>query len=76
MGGAGGKWTHEWNYQGFVAQGGRFRRSPGLEPEGGYVDIPYEELGQLDIPNGPVWFDSGMGPKDIRTFFSSGGSRA
>lgn len=72
----GGLWTHEWTYQGKVCQGGRFRRSPGLEPEGGYVDLPYEILGKLDVPQGPVWFDTGMGPKDIRTFFSGVGSRS
>lgn len=64
---------HEWTYQGKVCQGGSFRRSPGLEAEGGYVDLPYEVLGDLDVPKGPVWFDTNGGPKDIRTFFASGG---
>lgn len=74
MADSGAVWSHSWTYQNLRVHGGKFRRSPGLQPEYGYVDLDYADLKDLDVPEGPQWFDAGMGPKDIRTFFAGAGS--
>jgi hypothetical protein len=70
---AGGDWIHTWTYQGYRVHGGIFRRSPGLLPELGYVDLDYNDLKNLSVQVGPFWVGGGAGPKDIRAASSRSG---
>lgn len=70
---AGGTWTHSWTYQGYRVHGGRYRRSPGLQAEEGYVDLDYTDLKKLTVNAGPFWAGGGAGPKDIKAASARGG---
>ena len=78
-GAAGVSVYNTWRYQGYLAHGGSFKRSVGLRPEGGYVDLSVEDVGALKIKAGPAWFEVGgsnaAGPKDIRAWFRQRQSR-
>lgn len=60
-------------YQGYVGTSGAYRRSDGLQPEPGWIMIPLEDLGKIEIhPRSIPWravagveFDGGV---DIRTW--------
>jgi hypothetical protein len=49
-------------YQGYLVEAMQLKRSPGLEPDFGFVDIPFSEFKQLKInnPNLVPWIDNGI----------------